>query len=270
MSRGKVRTEDLLRIIDLCKVVENKSLDPFNVNIKKSIKTLKTHLPEWELLDELLLDSEALGQLASIINLQEEWIKHKASMLYIDPVLVELKIRLASPEFLERVFLRSWHPVVRIEQISSWRIKEALDYWNALVPLEERYRESHTVIPSTGGVLTISDLMKLRILSEEEFSKMIDDLLEDFRKKIGKKDGISYWDFISVDTYEETILRAYMTSFLISEGQVNLDVDPIEERISLSPNEKSKSSNTRSISRSIAISLQQGLKERTKVSDENV
>ena len=94
MSIKKVSLEELLRIIDLCRTVMRRGVDPFEVDIMRALKTLKTHLPGWNHLDDLLLDAEALNQLASIIRLQGEWIRHRASLLYVDPVMIELKIRL--------------------------------------------------------------------------------------------------------------------------------------------------------------------------------
>jgi len=48
-----------------------------------------------------LLDAEALNRIAAIVRLQGDWLKHRASSLYIDPILVELKIRMLEPERLD-------------------------------------------------------------------------------------------------------------------------------------------------------------------------
>jgi hypothetical protein len=45
------------------------------------------------------------------------------------------------------------------------------------------------------------------------------------------KKPIDYWDFIMRDSYEETIFRAYLLSFIISEGFVKLIINPLEEKI---------------------------------------
>ena len=39
----------------------------------------------------MLKDSEAMSQLVAIVKLQDQWLKHRASALYIDPLLLELK-----------------------------------------------------------------------------------------------------------------------------------------------------------------------------------
>ena len=58
------KLEDILRVIELCRSVEKSSANPFDVDIREKISLLKKHLPEWHFLDELLLDSEAMLELA--------------------------------------------------------------------------------------------------------------------------------------------------------------------------------------------------------------
>ncbi|MEM1524965.1 MAG: hypothetical protein QW372_00830 [Nitrososphaerales archaeon] len=237
----------LLRIIDLCKAIERKG-DPFEVDVKKSLETLKKYLPHWKFLDELLLDVEALNQLSLIVKLQGEWVKHRASSLYIDPLMVELKIRALAIEQLIEIFIKSWHPIVNIQQIFPSRLKKAMDYWNQLPPLKERFRKDE-VIEVSPGVLSLSDLLALKILSEEEFFEKIHNLRIELESK---HDGFDYWDFITRDSFEETVIRAYLTSFLISEGYARLKIDPIEERMILIPHKVGIKS---AMPRSIAISL---------------
>ncbi len=78
------KLEDYARVIELCRAVETSSANPFDVDIMEKILLLKSRLPEWRFLDELLVDSEALLELAQIVKLQDEWLKHRASSLYID------------------------------------------------------------------------------------------------------------------------------------------------------------------------------------------
>ncbi|MBI4258678.1 MAG: hypothetical protein HY619_06965 [Thaumarchaeota archaeon] len=227
---SKVAAEDLLRVIDLCRVVGTRGVDPFQVDVEASLKTLKTHLPNWRLLDELLLDSEALNSLSSIVRLQGEWLKRRASALYIDPVLVELKIRLSSAEDLANDLAESLHPIVRLNQIFSDGLKQAIDYWNRLLPLSERQFDLGVPQPASGGALTLKDLLRLQVLVEEEFEAKMQALLEEARDRTGENGRMDYWDFLCVESFSETVIRAYVTSFLVSEGQLVLQVDPLEER----------------------------------------
>ena len=92
-KRNNKKLEDILRLIELCKAVQSSSVNPFEVDIREKLLMLKKHIPEWKIIDVMLKDSEALHQLVQIVKLQDQWIKTRASSLYIDPLLLELKIR---------------------------------------------------------------------------------------------------------------------------------------------------------------------------------
>ena len=85
------KLEEILRVIELCRSVERSSADPFEVDIREKIEILRKQLPGWKFLDDLLVDSEAMLELAQIVKLQDEWLKHRASSLYIDPLLIQLR-----------------------------------------------------------------------------------------------------------------------------------------------------------------------------------
>ncbi|MBI2184058.1 MAG: hypothetical protein HYU39_03765 [Thaumarchaeota archaeon] len=227
---SKIALDELMRVIDLCRVVGARGVDPFQVDIEASLNTLKTHLPDWKLLDELLLDSEALNALSSIVRLQGEWLKRRASALYIDPVLVELKIRLSSVDDLANDLAESIHPIVHLNQIFPDGLKQAVDYWNGLLPLSQRQVDLGVPEAAPGGALTLKDLLKLQVLAEQEFEAKLQELLEEARVRTAGEGKIDYWDFICVDSFADTVIRAYVTSFLVSEGRLALHVDSLEER----------------------------------------
>ena len=68
---------------------------------------------------------------------------------------------------------------------------------------------------------------------------------------------IHYWDFVGADTYEETVQRAFMTSFLVTYGYASLEVHQLEEEIFIKPNEKpvTLSSKMQMVSIPIAITI---------------
>src|SRR2546422_4511544 len=132
---GDKRLEELLRVISLCQSIESSSANPFEVDIMEKLLILKKHLPDWEFLDELLLDSEAIYELAQIVKLQDSWLKGKASSLYIDPLLVQLKVKLLSREALAESFVKSWHPIAQLDQLSPRGLEKAFVYWRDLQPL---------------------------------------------------------------------------------------------------------------------------------------
>ncbi|MEM4701737.1 MAG: hypothetical protein QXZ51_06300, partial [Candidatus Bathyarchaeia archaeon] len=85
----KIGRERLQRVIEMCKAVEERSLDPFLVDVNEIIRVVREFFPEWEQPEDLCLDAEAINRLASVIRLQSEWVKHRSTSLYTDPFLLE-------------------------------------------------------------------------------------------------------------------------------------------------------------------------------------
>ena len=116
---SKTDKERLLRIISMCIDVERGGINPFEVEVKETLATLKKYLPHWEALEDFVLDAEALSKIAAVVNLQGNWIKHRSTSLYVDPLLIELKIKLIDSRRLVDMFLMVWHPIVEFEGLFS-------------------------------------------------------------------------------------------------------------------------------------------------------
>lgn len=232
--------EQILRIIELCKTVEKQGFDPFNVDVKASLTMLKQYLPHWKELDELLLDMEAIRKITGLLRLQGEWIRHRVSTLYVEPLLVELKLKMLPDEKLASILLRSFHPIVSVDQISAARMRQALDYWQKLAPLKERMANLLAEQSLEPGSITFDELLDMHVLSNEEFDDGLQDLWQELRQlKSGFEKGrVPYWEFVVAGSYEDTSRRAYLTAFLVSEGYARMEVDPLKEEIYVIPNER--------------------------------
>jgi hypothetical protein len=239
-ERVKVGRERLQRVIEMCKAVEERSLDPFLVDVDEIIRVVREFFPEWEQPEDLCLDAEAINRLASVIRLQSEWVKHRSTSLYTDPFLLEEKIKRLEKEAIVEAFLGAWHPIVEFEQISLHSLKEALHYWESLPPLKDRWKEFPPP-EEAGGTATREELMRLRILQDKAFTEELENFWSELKRLVrekGENGRIGYWDFVGAETYEETIHRAFMTSFLVTYGYATLEVHPLEEEIFIRPFEK--------------------------------
>jgi hypothetical protein len=239
-EQKKFGTEKLQRIIEMCTAIENRSVDPFLLDVDSIIKIVKEYFPQWEEADELNLDSEAIHHLASVIKLQSEWVKHCSTSLYTDPFLLEEKIAQARKDEMLSVFLKAWHPLVELEQLSVNSLAAAMRYWDSLVPIKERWPDLD-VQEVAIGTASRDELVKQRVLGDKIFSEELDDYWQELKEKVKEKGGdgkILYWDFIGADTYEETVERAFLTSFLITYGYATLEIHPLEEEIFIEPFEK--------------------------------
>jgi len=239
-QRKRLGEEHLQRIIDLCKSIEERSLDPFLVDVNDVIEIIREYFPEWESLDEFSLDAEAVNRLASVIKLQSDWVRHRSTSLYTDPFLLEEKIRKLSRESLARLFLHAWHPVVEMEQISPHSLAEAIRYWQSLLPLDERWKKTEFMKRELSAT-SREELIKEQIIAEKAFTEELELLWRELQQKVGEKGKIPYWDFIGMDTYEQTVKKAFMTSFLVTYGYATFEVHRLEEEIFIIPFSKPRS-----------------------------
>jgi hypothetical protein len=232
--------EKLQRIIEMCTAIENRIVDPFLLDIDSIIKVVQEHFPQWEEADEFNLDSEAINHLASVIKLQSEWVKQCSTSLYTDPFLLEEKIAQANKGEIVNVFLKAWHPLVELEQLSMNSLTAAMRYWDKLVPIKKRWPDLD-VQEVAIGITSRDELVKQRVLGDKIFSEELNDYWQELKnavKEKGSNGKIRYLDFIGADTYEETVERAFLASFLITYGYATLEIYPLEEEIFIEPFEK--------------------------------
>jgi len=239
-EREKLGREKLQRIIDTCTSVQERSLDPFLIDINENIGTIKELFPEWNIPEDLCLDAETIHSLASVIKLQSEWVKHRSTTLYTDPFLLEEKLTRLPKEDIIRAFIQSWRPAVELEQISLHSLEEATRYWDSLIPLDERWKEMPPERVGA-GLATREELVQQRILRDKAFSEELESFWDELKSTVtekGKDGKIHYWDFVGAETYEQTVDRAFMTSFLITYGYATLEIHPLEEETFIKPYEK--------------------------------
>ena len=224
------KLEEILRVIELCRSVERSSADPFEVDIREKIELLRKQLPEWKFLDDLLVDSEAMLELAQIVKLQDEWLKHRASSLYIDPLLIQLKVKLLSKEELYEGFVKSWHPLVQVDQVSPKGLEKAFVYWRDLTPMSERFKQDFGSYGVQPGVIDVEGLVDLRIYNQEQFEDRLKSIREELLEK-SNGEWIDYREFVEAPTFEDKVVRAYLLAFLISDGLASLKTDPLSGKI---------------------------------------
>jgi hypothetical protein len=224
------KLEDILRLIELCRMVQSSSVSPFEVDIKEKLLVLKRHFPDWNMIDVMLKDSEAIQQLVKIVKLQSQWITHRASALYIDPLLLELKIQLISKEELAESLAKSWHPIAQIDQLTPRGLEKAFVYWRDLVPFSERFKDQFGNNGQQTGMIGLEELESLSIFTKEEFEARLNVINEELVQRSNGKE-IDYRDFIKGKDPEETALRGYLIAFVVTEGKATLRTDPLTEQI---------------------------------------
>jgi len=251
----RTNKEILLRLISLCDVVERKGINPFEVEVKEALESIRQLLSKWKSFEEFCLDAEAINRLSKVVKLQEEWVQHKSSLLYSDPEMVESKIAKLNVESLAEIFLKAWHPIVGLEKLSAERLKEALMYWNSFSPKKFDLEELSFRSEEVSGFTSKEELLNLKILVKEEFNRILEDFWNELLRETKGREKISYWNFVFAENYEEFVLRAYLTSFLVSYGYVDIETNPLEEEIFIVPRSKPKKPELQKRSTSLVVPL---------------
>ncbi len=258
-EQKKLGRDKLQRIIEMMQAIEAHTVDPFLLNVDEIIRIVQEYFPQWDQPEDLNLDAEAIHHLASVIKLQSEWVKQRSTSLYTDPFLLEEKIMQKSQTEITNAFLTAWHPIVELEQITLHSLSEAMRYWNALVPLKDRWPE--LMVPEIAtGTASRDELIDQSIIRDEAFSAELERYWLQLKGTVQEKgvDGkVFYMDFVGAETYEETVQRAYITSFLITYGYATLEIIPLEDEIYICPlEEPSTKLSKQAVSIPIALSFE--------------
>ena len=237
MVKPQKRTLDAwLRVISLCQQIEQQGVNPFEIEMKDVLDEIKHNMPNLNTFDDLCLDAETINNLSKVVTLQDGWLKYRASFLYSDPELIEAKLSMLGADALSKIFIKAWHPIIKRDKLSGKRLKDAIEYW------KNKQVEQLEVSPLLKGEIystSKNTLEKLNLLTEKEFSRILDDFLTEFSDRTRGREEISYWDFIYADEYPKFILRAYLTSFLVNYGYTELCVNSLdEEKTMLKPRPK--------------------------------
>lgn len=189
-------------------------------------------------------------ELTQIVKLQDQWLKSRASSLYIDPLLIQLKVKLLSKEALSEAFVGSWHPVAQIDQLSPRGLEKALVYWRDLVPISERFKDKFGTYGIKPGLVDYADLVSLGVFTEEQFETSLAQLHEELMEK-SNGEWVDYRQFIGDESFEAKVRRAYLLAFLITEGRALLKSEPLSGKIwTMAITEKVKG-----VPKSVAISI---------------
>ena len=211
---------ELESVISLCKMVQSGKIEPFDIDFDYVMSVIKKNYSKIKDMKDFCLDAEVLKELSIVLERQNQWIEHKSTTLYKDPFMLSQSIIALDIGAIADLFLRSWHPLVEMEQISTRTLAESLSYWGGLIPFDERWQEGLLEQRET-GTATRDEAKKLGIILDENFTEIIDGFWYELEERVGKGGEIDYWDWIGAQTYETTVYRAYLTVFMVGYGYAN-------------------------------------------------
>ena len=231
MSRTQAQ-EELRSIIGLCRSVTAGSVEPFAVDIDYILGVIRKHYPEIKSLQEFCTDAEAISELSGVLKRQDEWIQHQSTTLYKDPFLLSQQLMKMEIGAIAESFLKSWHPVLEMEQLSAKTLAGSLVYWTDLLPMSMRWRPMD-VTEVEAGTATMDEARELGIIPEEGFAEILEASWRELCEKAGVGGRIGYWEWIGADTYQETVIRSYLACFMVGYGYAEIVTDRFGENTEL-------------------------------------
>ena len=222
------------------------------MDVKLGVQTLRQYYPVWETFEDHCLDAHTINRLSEVVRLQNTQLKFQSSALYADPEFIARKVERMSEKRLAEVFLQSWHPITELEQLTDGVVSDALDYWNLLLPISERWKR-RDYPQGNQPQTTNSDTLTELGIHGREFGRELADLWNDLRQLYGvDKIPVEYWKFVKGSSYQETVQRAYRVSFLVTYGYAALQTEG--DQMTLVPNdEPSEKTTSRAVSFPVAI-----------------
>jgi hypothetical protein len=240
-AKGTRRTlasgrRELKEVIETCDAIERRKFNPFFLDVKLGVETLRQYFPNWEQFEDNCLDAHALNRLSEVVRLQNTQLKFQSSALYAEPEFVAKKFQRMSEKRLAEVFLQSWHPIAELEQLTNETVSAGLDYWNLLRPIQERWKRRESSRGKAPGTADSGVLTGLGIHGEE-FGKRLTGLWRELQRiHSSEQKPVDYWRFVKGPNRQETVQRAYFVSFLVTYGYAKLQLEG--DQIMLTPLEQ--------------------------------
>jgi hypothetical protein len=219
---------ELESVISLCRMVQSGKIEPFDIDFDYVMGVIRKHYPGIKDVKEFCLDAEALKELSNVLDRQNKWIEHKSSTLYKDPFMLSQSLIRMDIGAVADAFLKSWHPLVEMEQISARTLAESISYWGDLIPLDERWQMEEVAERET-GTATIQQAQEQGLILTEGFAELLEGFWRELMERVGVGGAIDYWDWIGAETYSDTVYRAYMTVFMVSYGYASVSHDRLTE-----------------------------------------
>ena len=223
-SVGKSRTgkaslrdevEKRERIVRLVDEIEKSGGDPFVVNVREVLRSLRTGL-ESNNRELLLADSEAVESLSRLVKLQEAWVDSRLQSI-VSPEKVKELVKSLSIDELSSALELSLNPSVASMSIDSKLLIEAARYWVSLKPRAEDQagRAGETTAPGEPPEL-----------AEDNFQDELNEFRSLILSIVRERGRVKLDEITGLEPSREGRVRImYLLSYLVSEGTLGVRYD---------------------------------------------
>lgn len=225
----RIAREELENVIKICENVEKRGLNPFTVNVKDLLSRLRRTLEENPDLEYYVIDAETMYKIAIVIALQHKWLRERAQALFVDAQMIATRLTAMDKKSIARAFLKAWRPIISIEQMTPNRLRQGMEHFLSLPPRSGGRTWGWKISQRE------MEFIKGGLAEEEEVAEKLKELHEELLREYEKKEEVDYWEFVRRERFEEIFERAYLLSFLITEGYVDVKRNPLRNEIKLIP-----------------------------------
>lgn len=211
--------------IDTCERALRGEILPHQVDAWELWELLSTASDRLEEPEEYLLYASLLRLIVATVRLQCRWLRYEADELYVDSDLARERITRLSTRTLNSMFLKSFHPIVEMDEMTGRALEMGRDHWEELPG--ERVQEEL----DAEGILTYGSSSEagLLVLQEVTFDQLLSGLERELASEFDREGGsLPYRDFLTRGgraDFAEMVTRSYLGSFLISQGRITLEGD---------------------------------------------
>lgn len=218
MRPVEVRVEELRRMAAALESVLSMKVEPFTVNVASLLRRLRSIVEESRDLETVVLDAEVLYRVSVVLGLQQRYILQSASSLLIDSQLVVAKVLRSEPHELAAALVSAWRPIARVEHVTT--------------PLLVRAYEHFLSLPGKPVRIEAGLSAEERAPGWEAYEAAFEEELRSLKSELESEGGwVDYWEFVSREGERRRASRAYLLSFLITRGEVEVQYDPLREEI---------------------------------------
>jgi hypothetical protein len=212
--------EELRQGVETCEMALSGEVLPHQVDAWKLWETLAASSDRLTEPEEFLLYASLMRMIVATVRLQCRWLRYEADELYVDSDMAREKLNSLSMRILNSLFSKCFHPLVEVEQLTTQALQMGKEHWDELTGDGADDEVSSDQFLSYGRGSEAEKVAVERV----PFSELLDGLEEEFLAGVDGSET-PYHDFISRGGsagFPEMVTRAYLGSFLVSLGRLNL------------------------------------------------
>ncbi len=171
-------------------------------------------------IDQMRLYASLARKVVSVLRLQCSWLRYEADELFVGSDIARDTIEKMHLRSIITIFIKSLHPVVEVEQLNTKAVEMGMDHWEELI----RFLPIEDMAPGRVEMYRPGSEEASHFVGGPDFEGLVSRIEDEYRD-LSSQGKVEYWAFLSRDgtaSFAEVVERAFLTSFLLSQGRLSL------------------------------------------------